>query len=98
MIPVAERWSPVPLGQALNETDQLLAPNALASSDGNQLLGLGSYDALLTCSARNGDSSTPLQLEDSFVSKGAQGSQHRVGVDAENGGQVSRWREFLSGL
>jgi hypothetical protein len=48
-------------------------------------------------SAGDSDSSSTAELKKAFVSQEAEGSQHRIGVDAEDCGQVPRWGHALAG-
>ena len=56
------------------------------------------YDGAAFGCPGNGDSTAAAKLEQSLVLEQPQRAQHGVGVDSENGCEVSRWWESFTGL
>ena len=81
----------------MDDLDELVAAVALLAGEFDELSCSLDDGAAFGC-AGDGDSAAAAELEQSFVSQQPQGTQHRVGVDAEDGGEVFGGWEAFSGL
>jgi hypothetical protein len=86
------------LAQALDEPDQLVSPVSLAACNRDQLFGLGPHDAFFASAAGDGNPTTSLKLEETFIAQCPKSPQHGVGIDPENCGEVARRRKSFAGL
>ena len=85
---------PVPSGDVFDHLDEFVNGISLSASELDQLANLLHDSAALGCPG-NRDSASASKLEQPFVLKQPQRAQHGVGVDSEDGCEVScRWESF----
>lgn len=77
--------------------NELIWPIALRPGEGQELASLGSHSASLG-GAGNGHPAAAAEVEQSLITEDSQRPQHRIGIDAENGCQISSGREALARL
>jgi NHL repeat len=82
--------------KALDDRDDLLAPEPEESSLRQKVLRLGPDDAALGF-ARDCDTSSTTKLQHSFVSKDPKRTEHRVAVDTQDCRHVTGGRQSLTG-
>jgi hypothetical protein len=85
------------LGGVLDHLDELVDRVALRTSELDQLSDL-LYDRPALGCPRNGDPAAAAKLEQPLFLQEAQGAQDGGRVHAENGREVSGWRESFTGL
>ena len=84
-------------GDVFDHLDELVDGVSLPASELDQLPHLLDDGAALGCPG-HGDSASASKLEQPFVLKQPQRAQDGVGVDSENGREVSGWWESFTGL
>jgi hypothetical protein len=85
------------LRRRFDHRDELFRRVALAAREGDEFVDFADDGASLWCSG-DGDPAAASELEQTLLLEEAQGSEHGVGVDAENGRQIPREGETLAGL
>lgn len=80
------------VGQHLQESGTCIA---LLARELHEFRDLAAKLALGGCSD-DMDAPSRTHLEQAFIAKDAQSTQHRVGVDVHHGRQVTSWREALT--
>jgi hypothetical protein len=81
---------PLP-AHALNDLDQLVRGVAVAARELHELPRTDN-DGAAVWARSNGDPATAAKVDDSLIAQCPQSSKDRVRVDAENSGQIPRWR------
>ena len=83
------------LGEAVDQLDQVVLAVSLAARNVDQLLGFAEYGALRHRPAGDADATAAPELEQALVAQQAQRPQHRVGVHAQDRGEVTgRWKSL----
>jgi hypothetical protein len=79
----------------LNDLNEFFDPITVSAGEADELTRAFRELPLLRGS-RDGDAASAAELEKAFVTELAQGSQNRVGVDAEDRGEIPGRREPLA--
>jgi hypothetical protein len=82
--------------QALDHPEQLVAFVAVTTGQPDEIAGHGCHDRPGRCGARDGDTPTSAEVEETFVAQTPQGPKNRVGVDPEDSGQIACRRESFT--
>ena len=83
--------------ELLDDLDEFVGFVALCAGVVEEIFGAFDDGALFGC-AGDGDAAAAAELEQAFVAELAEGAEDGVGVDAEDGGEVSGGREPFAGL